>query len=84
MTSRIMEECYEEGRRQGYEDALKMPLEDLIRKIAEDERKSRIKLRQHVVWKLLTAGPLSMEEIGELIGVSADEAERLLKGQEPK
>lgn len=84
MSSRIVEELLEEARLEGQEKARKMPLEDLICEIAEYDRRKKIELRQHVVWKLLTAGPLSMEEIGTLIGVPASEAARLLKKQEPK
>lgn len=84
MSSRIMEELLEEAQLEGVEKARKMPLEELRRSIAEYDRIKKIELRQHVVWKLLTAGPLSMKEIGELIGVPADEAARLLRKQEPE
>lgn len=84
MSSRVMEELWEEAYRQGSEEAQKMPLEELRHRVAEYDRIKKIELRQHVVWKLLTAGPLSMKEIGELIGVPADEAARLLRKQEPK
>lgn len=84
MSSRVVEELLEEARQEGREKARKTPLGDLTREIAEYDRRKKVELRQHVVWKLLTAGPLSMKEIGGLIGVPADEAARLLRKQEPK